>query len=241
MKIQMIADFKLYQKNPTTGCFKPLVKENLSSLCPGGFAFNIGGKSVPFDWDAGSTDDENGVFHYESGYGPFFNEFELSDCYDEDYKELGIKREDITAKFLASVSKIDEFYVNFVLEGEDDDAGVGDNSDSDAEFIIELLSVGIEDRATGKIFSVKKAVINEFNGVIIPYEKFLDKAYRLYKKDWCECRGYDYKEVQKAYRKDEEYNGEMFVCIDEFQDFEFEDEEYMTSLFPNYSRIRVIE
>ena len=163
----MIADFKLYQRNKTTGHFHQMTEEDFDSICPGGFAFEIEGKSVPFDWDAGSTSEDNGIFHYESGYGPFFNDFEISEDFDEDLAELELKREEISAEFLASVTNIDEFYVSLQLKGEDDDTGVGDNEDPDAEFCLELLNVGIEDRETGNVYEVDKKVIEKFNQNIL--------------------------------------------------------------------------
>ena len=51
-------------------------------------------------------------------------------------------------------------------------------------------------------------------------------AYSLYKKDWCDSRGYDLKD----YESEHGFNGESFVCFDEFRDAEFRDEEYMESL-----------
>ena len=175
MKIQMIADFKLHQRNKTNGFFRQMTKEVLDDICPGGFTFEIDGKAVPFDWDAGSTSEKDGIFHYESGYGPFFNDFEISDCYDEEYKELGLKREAISAKFLASVTNINDFYINLVLKGEDGDCDAGDNSDPDAEFFVEILSICFEDRETGDAFYVRKKVIRNYNGFIISRYSLLKK------------------------------------------------------------------
>lgn len=56
-------------------------------------------------------------------------------------------------------------------------------------------------------------------------------AYDLYKFDWCQQRGYNLTEVQAAYDRDEEYNGEMFVCLNEFEDYEYQDEGYVKYLF----------
>lgn len=244
MKIQMNADFKLYQKD-SNGFFRQLTKDDLDEVCPGGFTFEIDGKAISFDWDSHSTNEEVGIFHYESGYGPFFNDFEISDCYDEEYEELGLKREDITAEFLASVTNINDFYINLVLKGEDGDCDAGDNSDPNAEFFVEILSINFEDRETGDAFQVRKKVIKNYNGFIISRYRLLNKAYKLYKKDWCKSRGYDYRKVQDAYRNDEEYNGEMYVCRDEFENCEFRDESYiaglLTALYPRYSKVTVIE
>lgn len=62
------------------------------------------------------------------------------------------------------------------------------------------------------------------------YEELLEKAYELYKADWCASRGYDLALVQETELKDEEYNGEMYASLGEFEDCEFTDEEYMRAL-----------
>ena len=43
----------------------------------------------------------NIVFSFTTGKGPFFNDYEIPDYWDEEYKEIGITREEITAEFLA--------------------------------------------------------------------------------------------------------------------------------------------
>lgn len=168
MKMSMIADFKLHRKNKETSFFKPMSREDFDSFSPGGFTFEVDGKAIPFDWDAQSTSEENGVFHYESGYGPFFNDFEIPEgCWDEEYEALGLKREEISPELLSSVTNIQEFYVNFVLKGEDDDDGIGDNEDPNSEYAIELLSIAFEERETGNAFAVDEKVLEKFNGKII--------------------------------------------------------------------------
>ena len=49
------------------------------------------------------------------------------------------------------------------------------------------------------------------------YEELLEKAYELYKADWCASRGYDLALVQETELKDEEYNGEMYASLGEFE------------------------
>ena len=62
------------------------------------------------------------------------------------------------------------------------------------------------------------------------YEELLEKAYELYKAEWCAVRGYDPVLVEKAEMEDMEYNGEMYASMGEFEDCEFTDEEYMREL-----------
>ena len=58
------------------------------------------------------------------------------------------------------------------------------------------------------------------------YLQLLKKSHSLYKKDWCDARGYQLSSV------DEEVgiNGECFACLDEFEQNEFQDKAYMKSI-----------
>ena len=62
-------------------------------------------------------------------------------------------------------------------------------------------------------------------------DKIKNDAYQLYKRDWCETRGYNLEDVERAYLADEQYNGEMFSSFEEFLANEFKDTEYITTLF----------
>lgn len=62
------------------------------------------------------------------------------------------------------------------------------------------------------------------------FDEFKEKAYELYKKDWCKVRGYNLKDVEVSEAEGEEYNGEMYACFEEFIDNEFNNREYMNSL-----------
>lgn len=64
----------------------------------------------------------------------------------------------------------------------------------------------------------------------ITYDEYLEKAYDIYKRKWCKDRNYDIKAVEKANKEDIEYNGEMYVCISEFEDCEFQDTDIMSEL-----------
>lgn len=55
-------------------------------------------------------------------------------------------------------------------------------------------------------------------------------AYELYKLNWCRTRGWDYSAVRKAELRDEEYNGQMYVCYDEFLNTEYTHERFIDSL-----------
>ena len=70
--VDMFAKFRLLKKD-ADGKFKPLRKNDVSDLSVGGFLFEIGEKSVPFDFKATAVHFEDNVLYYESGYGPSVN------------------------------------------------------------------------------------------------------------------------------------------------------------------------
>lgn len=158
MRISMYAKFQILQNK--NGNLIPLDKEKTQGLCIGGYYFTINEMDVPFDWDAFSGGEENNIYEFETGYG-WFNDFELSDCYNGDYEELGITREDITAEFLASVERINEFHMDF----EDEDGNIIDLGwNDDEEYKIVLLEIVFTDLNTGEEYKVKQEVLDEYNG-----------------------------------------------------------------------------
>ena len=158
MRISMCLRFQLFAKE--NGSLIMLTKEKTNGLSVGGYYFVINGKEIPFDWDAFSGDEENGVFEFETGYG-LYNDFELSDCYDSDYEELGILRNDITAEFLASVKQIKEVHMNFIDEN-GDECDFGWNED-DEDFKIKLLEVSFSDLDNLEKYTVNQEVLDKFN------------------------------------------------------------------------------
>lgn len=159
MKISMYSKFQILQKE--NGELIPLSKSKVNDISIGGYYFIIDGKEIPFDWDAFSGDCDGKIFEFETGYGFVFDEFELSDCYDEDYEELGIKREYITAEFLASVEKIKEFHINFI-DNNDKECDFGCNDETE-KFKLELLAIVFTDIETGKEYSVDREVLYAYN------------------------------------------------------------------------------
>ena len=158
MKISMYAKFQILKN--INGSLTPLTKEDADSVSIGGYYFIINGKEIPFDWDAFSGNEENGIFEFDTGYGFIFNDFELSDCYDEDYEKLGMTREDITAEFLASVEEIGEFHINFIdVDGNEIDLGYND----DEQYKIKLVEIIFTDMETEKGYKVKQEVLDEYN------------------------------------------------------------------------------
>lgn len=162
----MIGKFQILEKRK--GKFIPLTSDDVQNLSIGGYSFEMNDDLIPFDWDAYSCNEENGVFSFETGRGPFFNDYEIPDYWDEEYKEIGIKREEITAEFLASARSIEDFFVNFD-DRNGKEHGIGwcaDNVNSSQYKIniIEILFVDIETRSEHQ---VSNKVISNYNcGVI---------------------------------------------------------------------------
>ena len=158
MKISMYIKFQLFAKE--NGNLIMLTKENTDGLSIGGYYFIIDGKEIPFDWDAFSGSEEDGVFEFETGYG-WFNDYDLSECYDEDYDQLGISRSDITAEFLASVEQIKEVHMNFLDEnGEECDFGWNEDAE---DFMIKLLEISFAEVESDKEYKVSQEVLDKFN------------------------------------------------------------------------------
>lgn len=158
MKISMYIKFQLFAKE--NGNLTMLTKEKTNGLSIGGYYFVINGKDIPFDWDAFSGDEEDGIFEFETGYG-WFKDFEISDCYDSDYEQLGISRKDLTAEFLASVEQIKEVHMNFV-DDNGDECDFGWNEDTE-DFKIKLLMVTFSDIDNDKEYIVRQEVLDKFN------------------------------------------------------------------------------
>ena len=216
MKMSLLADFRLYKRDAErSNVFTQLTSDDLDDLSVGGFAFVVNGHSIPFDWDAHSCSEENGVFHLETGWGPFFNDFEIPGYWDEEYAKIGLSREQITAEFLASTTEIEDFYISMFDEEADDDAGIGNNADTNAEFYIELIAISIEERETGDSHDVDENVIKAFNGNATDYHDFLKEAYQLFRKEWyasrtgidpeSECLGYTIREFENCEFVDDVY------------------------------------
>lgn len=166
MKIAMIGDFQILEKRK--GEFIPLTFDDAKSMSIGGYSFEVNGDSIPFDWDAFTATEENGVFSFTTGKGPFFNDYEIPDYWDEEYNEIGITREEITAEFLASVDHIEDFFVDF--EDSNGNAhGIGwfaDNVNS-SQYKVNILDLAFVNVETADEYPVSKEVINKYNHVVM--------------------------------------------------------------------------
>lgn len=158
MKTSMSFACQIFEKK--SGVLNKLTKKQTTGLCIGDFFFVVDGKEIPFDWDDFNGSEENGVFSFETGYG-WGKDFELSNCHDLEYTELGLKKEEIGAKFLASTERISEIHMNFIDEN-GDECDIGTNSATE-DFRIKLLNVILTDIETGAEYPVAQSVIDEFN------------------------------------------------------------------------------
>lgn len=170
-KLFMNAKFRILRLEPN-GEYAMLTKVLLSALCVGGFTLVVDGKSISFDWDAHCcTEVSFGTFEYESGYGWLFNDHTLADYYDEELAELGLARNDLTAKFLASATTISEFFVSFD-DGVEDDGSIGSiegNAPNDAPYKVELISVTFSDNTEpDTYYEISPAVLDAYNKGILP-------------------------------------------------------------------------
>lgn len=116
----------------------------------GGYSFTIPLKEknleVNFDFPGYAANiQEDGTLLLEAGAATVFGDNSyLDDCYNSEYAALGIKREDLTAKVLASAVRINEFAV-----------------DCDDEFFLELSSIEFRDE-TGT-YTVDPEVVKAFS------------------------------------------------------------------------------
>ena len=133
--------------------------DTLEYFSLGGYTFKINGMEIPFDFPTYGyhvTDyDEcsnKKCIKFESGKGVMSNDFELDDYYDDEYIELQLDKNAITAKFLSKVDEILEMQVDYsyvFLKDKLEDAKFED--------------ITFEDLATGKIYSVNSNVVKQFN------------------------------------------------------------------------------
>ena len=152
-KISMIADFQILHNG------NPLSQEDISALSVGGYGFETKYGSLPFDWNAWSTDEKDKIFHLETGYG-FWNDFEIPNYWEDDYAEMGITREDITAELLASTTEINEFFVDFDIDNKTYNCGGWDASSG---YSLKLIGIDFYDLDSKETFSVEQKVIDKFN------------------------------------------------------------------------------
>ncbi len=138
--------------------FKATREDEFEYFDLGGYTFKIKGMEIPFDFSAYEYDmnyDEDNdriCIDFESGRGTIFNEFEIDEYYDDEYKNLQLDKNAITAEFLSKVDEILEMHIdyNYVFEI---------NKLEDIKF----EDITFEDLTTGNIYSVDSNVAKQFN------------------------------------------------------------------------------
>lgn len=163
-KMRMVAKFEILKDNGT-GIFDTIDFDRKSDVVtPGGFNFCINNQDISFDFPTFSCLRVDNYFKYESGYGSVYHDFTLDSCYDEEYERLGIDLSDITAEFLASASRINEFYIDYSSYFHDKEFGIGEN-DAHSNYRIKILSIDFIDinGDEAKSYSVKPEAIQAFN------------------------------------------------------------------------------
>ena len=162
MDISMIVNFQILEKR--NGKFVPLSNEEAKAVSIGGFSFEIGEYTIPFDWDAFSGTERDKIFYFETGRGLLWNDYEISECYDEQYKEIGIEKGHITAEFLASVDHIDEFFVDFDgIDSNTYNIGRYAENNNDAQYKINIIEMSFLDLMTQNEYQVAQNVIDKYN------------------------------------------------------------------------------
>lgn len=134
-------------------------KDDVAAIDFGGYNFKINDQDIPFDfkgYGVNIKEDSNGKYlELDTSIKSFLNVFDIDfELFKEEYDSLGLKNEDITAKFLASASKINEFY--FLLEDK--------NGNEYADGVIEDIWFADENGAEYHMDkSLFKQTLNEIN------------------------------------------------------------------------------
>ena len=147
-EVQMCAIITVLFKKPTN------IDELNNDI--GGFAIENEKGVIPFDFDAESRrvmplSDSVYQIEYTSGHGPFFHDYDVSDSCDEEYAKLGLSRQDITARFLASATKLVEFYFA---------SSNADGNSVPCEFTVKEIYFHDEN---GERFEISSEVLEKFN------------------------------------------------------------------------------
>lgn len=138
--------------------FKVASEDEYGSFYLGGYIFKIKGMEIPFDFTGYAyrwnydKDNSRMCLEYEGGKGVTHNEYELDECYDDEYKKLKLDKNAITAEFLSKVDEILEMQVDYsyvFLKDKLED--------------VKFEDITFEDLATGKIYSVDSNVVKQFN------------------------------------------------------------------------------
>ena len=162
MEMSMRVRFQIFKNE--NGDFRQIHNDETDALSIGGFSFDIDEYSIPFDWDAFSGSEYDDMFCFETGTGWFWNDYELTDCYDEDYAEMGLTKEDITAELLSSVHHIEEFFVYFEdTDGKEQGFGAYYDNVDEPEYKVKIIDMVFVDMDTQNEYPVAQEVIDKYN------------------------------------------------------------------------------
>lgn len=99
----------------------PGFDEDRDSLLFGGYCFTCDGNNIPFDFNGSIWNiDQEGdrvTVTFDTGRTPFGIDYFLDENYEEEYKEIGLRINDITAELLAGASEIVEFAMCAEVDG----------------------------------------------------------------------------------------------------------------------------
>lgn len=95
---------------------RPVDFEHEVPVYIGGFSAIVDDNEILFDFDAFSgaakcVEENTYEFSYRSGYGMLFDEFHISEDYEDMISDAGMSIYDLTAKKLAAMTELTEFYL----------------------------------------------------------------------------------------------------------------------------------
>ena len=138
----------------------PGVHKDRDSLLFGGYSFVCDGKKIPFDfsgtaWDIQQEGDTLSI-PFCTGRTALLTDHYLDGCYEDEYANLGLRINDITAEFLSQAESIHEFMVSLEMDGKEyEPEGIAEIG----RFAIKSLQFENDTEQ----FAIKQEVLDDFN------------------------------------------------------------------------------
>lgn len=169
-QIIMEATFKVHTMDDLN--VENLIEKDLAYMDIGSFCFVKDGKKIPFDFEATArVFQDDGRITYGNFDGFTVKIYDIDPYYADEYEKLGLSLEDITAEFLASPERIEEFTFRLC-----------DDKDYQIPCVLELQDIlFINERA--KEFHVPKELLNEYNARMCTEELMLFNEEKMFLKD----------------------------------------------------------
>lgn len=120
----------------------------------GGFEVRVPGykEPIPFDFEATARAcNDDGTYTFGNWDGFLERIYDVDPCHEDDWAENGLKKEDITARLLASADYLEEFYFN-----------VCNMNDREIPCFLEVLKMDFWDEQE-KGYSITPEVLKEYN------------------------------------------------------------------------------